>query len=202
MSDSLLPLFPLGIVLFPGTQVPLHIFEERYKELIGEATQHDTEFGIVLAVDRGLVNIGCSARVAQVVERYDDGRLDILVEGQRRFELTALDHGRNYLRGEVEFIEDDEPEAPLPLRQKAIEAFRRAFPETDERVDTSADLLSFQLAQVLTDTETRQQFLQLRSEPERLRRLIEILPGLARKRELTEKMRALAPKNGHGKHLQ
>lgn len=204
MAESLLPLFPLGVVLFPGTLMPLHIFEPRYREMVGEAVDNETEFGIVLAVERGLVSIGCSARVSQVVERYEDGRLDIIVEGTRRFEIQGLDHERAFLRGEVEFFIDEEPEADLTLRQRAVETFRRAFPAQDgeaSRVNLESEPLSFQLAQVLSDLESRQQLLQMRSEGERLRRLIEIMPGLARKRELTEKMQLLAPRNGHGKHL-
>lgn len=200
MADSLLPIFPLGLVLFPGARVPLHIFEPRYKEMIGEAIQFDGEFGIVLAVERGIVNVGCAARVAEVVARHEDGRLDIIAEGQRRFEIRAIDQERSYLRGEVDFFDDDEPEAPAALRQRALEAWRRAFPNALPP-DEDGGALSFGLARPIEDLEARQQLLQMRSEAERLTRLIETLPGVARQREIVERMRMLAPRNGHGKHL-
>ena len=106
---QLLPLFPLRVVVFPRTPLPLHIFEERYKELIGEAIQGATEFGIVLAKDDGIVNAGCTVIVEKVVKNYADGRMDILTRGVRRFEIVGLNEDKSYLRGEVEFFDDDEP---------------------------------------------------------------------------------------------
>src|SRR5918997_5227503 len=81
------PLFPLGIVLLPHEVVPLHIFEERYKLMIGECLDADGEFGIVWLADDGLREVGCTARVTQVLDRFDDGRLNILVAGVSRFRL-------------------------------------------------------------------------------------------------------------------
>src|SRR5947209_19237850 len=83
--SDLLPLFPLELVLFPGMALPLHIFEPRYKEMIGECLEHDSAFGIVRAVEDGVAHVGCSAEVVTVVKRYDDGRLDIVTRGLRRF---------------------------------------------------------------------------------------------------------------------
>jgi Lon protease-like protein len=203
MPDELLPLFPLGLVLFPHTRLPLHIFEDRYKEMVGEAIDLNSEFGIVLAVERGLVNTGCTARVARVVERYEDGRLDIVVAGQRRFEIEALDQERSFLRGNVEFFEDELSEGRPDLRRRATEAYQDAFPgEQEFAVDFSEELLSFQLAQALPDLSAKQTLLQMRNEDDRLRRLIELLPELKGKQEITERMRTLAPRNGHGKHLK
>src|SRR5271154_7478276 len=100
---KLLPLFPLQLVVFPRTQLPLHIFEDRYKEMVGEAIANQTEFGIVLAKEDGIVNAGCTVVVEQVVTRYEDGRMDILTRGARRFEIVLLNEEKVYLRGEVEF---------------------------------------------------------------------------------------------------
>ena len=84
MPDSLLPLFPLKVVLFPRTELPLHIFEERYKEMIGECVAEGTEFGIVLVLEQGLASTGCTAAIVDVIRKFPDGRMDILVRGQRR----------------------------------------------------------------------------------------------------------------------
>ncbi|MGZ4199315.1 MAG: LON peptidase substrate-binding domain-containing protein, partial [Thermoleophilia bacterium] len=87
-DDGLLGLFPLGIVLLPSEVVPLHIFEERYKVMIGECLDRESEFGIVWLSDKGLCDIGCTARITQVLDRFDDGRMNILVAGDRPFRLV------------------------------------------------------------------------------------------------------------------
>ena len=112
MPEFLLPLFPLKVVLFPRTEIPLHIFEERYKEMIGECLEQRSEFGIVLLLDEGLASIGCTAAVKQVIRKFEDGRMDILVRGQRRFELAQLDQEKSYLRGEAQFFDDEAGEVP------------------------------------------------------------------------------------------
>ncbi len=114
---KLLPLFPLQLVVFPRTQLPLHIFEERYKEMVGDAIENQSEFGIVLAKEDGVVNAGCTVLVDRVVTTYDDGRMDILTRGARRFEILLLNEEKAYLRGEVQFF-DDEEEGPA-LRRAA-----------------------------------------------------------------------------------
>jgi len=94
MQPNLLPLFPLRVVVFPRTPLPLHIFEERYKEMVGEAIRENSEFGIVLAKDDGIVNAGCTVVVKEVLKKYPDGRMDILTRGVRRFEILGLNEER------------------------------------------------------------------------------------------------------------
>src|SRR4051812_26903467 len=108
MQQDLLPLFPLHMVLLPGSPVALHIFEERYKEMIGQAIETNTEFGIVLASDGGIVNTGCRAVVRRALEKYDDGRMDIVPAGRRRFEILFLNEDKPYLQGAVQFFDDDD----------------------------------------------------------------------------------------------
>jgi Lon protease-like protein len=91
MSARLLPLFPLQVVVFPRTQLPLHIFEERYKRMVGDAIREQSEFGIVLAKEDGIVNAGCTVTVDKVLKTYADGRMDIITRGRRRFEVLSLD---------------------------------------------------------------------------------------------------------------
>ena len=99
-------LFPLGIVLLPTEQVPLHIFEDRYKELIGECLAEDREFGLVYADDDGLRQVGTFAAVTEVLERFDDGRLNVVIEGRSRFRVVELTSGRTFDTAEVEPVED------------------------------------------------------------------------------------------------
>jgi len=199
---QLLPLFPLRVVVFPRTPLPLHIFEERYKELIGEAIQSATEFGIVLAKDDGIVNAGCTVIVEKVVKNYADGRMDIIARGVRRFEIVGLNEDKSYLRGEVEFFDDDEPgPAPADLQEKALAQYRGLL-ETGELRDSEPVLsdpqLSFQLAQAVQDMDFLSLLLRNRSEPQRLKQLADYLARLAPKLREASRMRKLAPLNGHG----
>ena len=121
MQDALLPLFPLEAVLLPYNVLPLHIFEERYKEMIGLAIREKSEFGVVQAGDKGILNLGCTAHIEKVVNEYPDGRMDILTVGRRRFEILFLDQEKSYLRGAVNFFDDeDQTEAPPEKRAASL----------------------------------------------------------------------------------
>jgi Lon protease-like protein len=205
--SRLLPLFPLQLVVFPGSAVPLHIFEDRYKEMIGEAESAGTEFGIVLAKDGGLVNAGCSVVVEAVLERYPDGRFDVLTRGRRRFSLVSIDQEKAYLRGEVEYFDDDDWTPVTPdLREQALaaqraihEAIRAAGQEPrDAEPDPENPLLSFQLAQAVEDLDFQNMVLRGRSEAERLRQFIEFAQEYIPRWQYTAKMKRLAPRNGSG----
>jgi Lon protease-like protein len=130
-----LGLFPLGIVLLPTEQLPLHIFEERYKELIGECLEDDGEFGLVYADDEGLRDLGTRARVAEVLTRFEDGRLNILVEGGERFRLTELTDGRSFSTGLVVPVEDVDDPAGTPAVDEALRLFEALRTLTDSAVD-------------------------------------------------------------------
>src|SRR6478736_5984521 len=119
-----LGLFPLPIVLLPTERVPLHIFEPRYRELIGECLETGDEFGLLLTTDDGVVHqIGTRATVEELLEELDDGRLNIIVEGQTRFRLLELTAGRSFATGLVEdVVDDDEPHEPSDVA-RAIDAF-------------------------------------------------------------------------------
>jgi Lon protease-like protein len=201
MDDFLLPLFPLEVVLFPGTPVPLHIFEDRYKEMIGAAVQGKTEFGIVLAGQKGILNIGCSAVVEEVVNTYEDGRMDIVAAGRRRFEVLLLDQQKSYLRASVSFFDDDTPEAPpLELRAAALaglDALRQASDNADIVAPDHRDpQLSFKIAYFITELSFRQVILSLRSETERLKRLADYLPEYVAKVRRIAHVKKVAPRNG------
>jgi Lon protease-like protein len=126
MQPVLLPLFPLQVVLLPGSELPLHIFEDRYKEMMREVIRDRLEFGVVLANEKGIVNTGCTATVDQVLRQYPDGRMDLLTRGRRRFEIVRLNDERPFLRGSVDFFDDDESAAATPeIQKRAIDGYRQ-----------------------------------------------------------------------------
>lgn len=203
MATDLLPLFPLSLVLVPTMPLPLHIFEDRYKEMMADLITGQSEFGVVLAKEQGIANIGCTAIVDEVTRRYDDGRLDLIATGQRRFRITSLDQEKTYLRAEVQYFNDeDASEVPADLKQKASSAYRRlATFEDVEAMEPKFERtrISFQLAQLIEDLDKRQMVLGLRSEIERLEYLVSIVPSYIEQRERTALAKRVAPLNGHPK---
>jgi Lon protease-like protein len=202
MQGTLLPLFPLRVVLLPGASLPLHIFEDRYKEMIGEAIRDGTEFGVVQAGEKGILNIGCTATIREVVNRYDDGRLDIVSIGRRRFEIFLLDEEKTYLRGAVTFFDDEDSEpAPVELKAMALAGLKilSSREEGPEPADEDPNApLSFRVGQWIGDLAFRQMLLGLRSETERLRHIATYLPDYLAKLKRVEHIRRVAPTNGHG----
>jgi len=202
MQANLLPLFPLQVVVFPRTQLPLHIFEERYKEMVGEAIRDHSEFGIVLVKEEGILNAGCTVVVDKVLKSHPDGRMDILTRGIRRFEIVMLNQEKPYLRGEVAYFDDDEPD-PAPTDGRTVE--RRLYwswMELEEKSPNEAVLsdaqLSFQLAQGIEDLDFLHFLLRTRSETLRLKKVAEFLSEYVPRQRMTASMKKLAPLNGHG----
>ena len=205
MQAGLLPLFPLGVVLFPRTPLGLHIFEERYKEMLRDAEENQTEFGVVLAASNGIVNLGCTAVVEKVLKRYADGRFDLIASGRRRFEVILLNEEKSYLQGSVEFFDDDETEAPPEeLRTRVLshyEELRRV--DEEAKSETEAELtdpqISFQVGQFVSDVNFRQKLLATRSETTRLQQLAEYLPEYLSRQVQIHHGKQVAPKNGHAR---
>ena len=208
MASGLLPLFPLQVVVFPGTPLPLHIFEERYKELVGDAIRDNSEFGIVLAREDGIVNAGCTVIVEKLNEMFPDGRMNVLTRGKRRFEVLSLNEDKAYLQAEVRYFEDDDfRPPPAELRQQALEHYQalsklesaRDISEPDEQDPQ----LSFHLAQAVPDVNFLSVLLRQRSETGRLRELNEYLAQYIPRQRAIERVKALAPTNGYGgKHVE
>jgi Lon protease-like protein len=142
-------LFPLGMVLLPGEQVPLHIFEPRYRELIGECLDEEREFGLVLSDDEGMRAIGTTAAVVEVSQRFDDGRLDIVVEGRERFRVDAETEGRSFLTARISALEDAEDTPTEREIEQALEAYRKVASEAEAKAEepgVDVDALSYWLA--------------------------------------------------------
>jgi Lon protease-like protein len=197
-----LPIFELPLVLLPGELLPLHIFEERYKRMIGRCLDQGAPFGIVFRdAETGARRIGCEARVTEVTERFDDGRLNIVVTGERPFRVLDRYEAAEFPAGEVEPVEPIDRAAGEAGGERAADAARDAFAELIERVGGEApepaDLEALDsygiAARVELPAPTKQRLLELRSEPERMsvlaRALGELVRAVARSREIAERAR-------------
>lgn len=196
-------LFPLGIVLLPTEQVPLHIFEPRYRELIGECIEEDREFGVLYADDGGIRELGTRARVAAILERFDDGRLNVVVEGGRRFVVARLTQGRAFMTAEVEDVDDEPGEVADAKRVEAADAFRAlaALAGAESDVDASVPQLSFVLAaQVELAADEKQFLVESRSEQERLERVAELFDAARRTLIAARELNDVAKRNGSRPH--
>jgi Lon protease-like protein len=194
------PLFPLGLVMLPTELVPLHIFEERYKLLIGECLDAETGFGIVWLADDGLRDVGCTATVEQVLERMDDGRMNILARGGQPFRLLRRIEDMPYPAGDVELLDDDPGDADEELAAETRESYAALVEHvTDERPDADqlAELSAYGMAATIElSPEPKQALLEERSEEARLRVVGELF-GLALARlEKAEEAQETARSNG------
>jgi Lon protease-like protein len=196
-------LFPLGMVLLPTERAPLHIFEERYKELIGECLEREEEFGVVLADDDGIRDVGTRAAVVDVLERFEDGRLNVVVEGRERFRIVSLTGGRSFRTADVEPMDDVDAEADQADIARAVANLRRvaelAGADASD-LDPVTAAPSFELAaRVELEPRLKQGLLESRSESERLRRLVRLLDGAADALAARAERARVAASNGHVK---
>jgi Lon protease-like protein len=198
---SLIPLFPLDVVLFPSAPLPLHIFEPRYKEMISECLAQNRIFGVVRALEQGLAQMGCTAEIITVVKEYPDGRLDLVAEGRNRFEIVAVNQDRTFLQGEVLMIEDEPGAPPQEDAARAAHLHSELLAIAGAKQDLSAAdpaLLSFYLAGSLPlDLDFKQKLLSLRSEADRLSILITYLETLIPNLHRAARAREKAGGNGH-----
>ncbi|MGA2696484.1 MAG: LON peptidase substrate-binding domain-containing protein [Terriglobales bacterium] len=206
--SSLLPLFPLDLVLLPGATLPLHIFEPRYREMIGECLAQKREFGVVRVEiladvkEQRVADVGCTAQIVSVPKTYDDGRLDILVRGMQRFEILRVDTTRAFLQADVLYLQDKSTSLPVDDMTKAITLHAEILTLAGGQPESSATIeegsLSFHLASSLPlDLDFKQRIIQMSSERERIQALIlffeSVLPNLRRATHVRKK----AGGNGH-----
>ena len=195
-------LFPLDVVLFPGTPLPLHIYEQRYREMIGECLLNRTEFGVVRAQREGLAVVGCMASVTRVLRRYEDGRMDILCEGRERFEIEQLDNTRDFLQAEVDLFGDDGVESSRQSRQECLalhfEVLELAGAENLPAHVNLDEPISFQLAWALpADLGFKQQLLGIRSDAERTERLVDFYHAMLPKLRVGARTQQASHSNGY-----
>ena len=199
------PLFPLGLVLLPHEVVPLHIFEERYKAMIGECLDEEREFGIVWLSQNGLREVGCGASIAQVLERTEDGRMNILAEGTRPFRLLRRIDDLVYPAGDVEVLEDAGGDAAIDsqvlaaARERYADVVDRA---TDTRPEPSdlTELDSYRMAAMVDfELAAKQELLELRDEEARLRRVRELFENVLARLDYAERAGEIARTNGRAR---
>ena len=186
--SSLLPIFPLELVLLPGVPLPLHIFEPRYKEMIAECLRQKRPFGIVRASSDGVADIGCTAEIMSITKKYDDGRMDILARGVERFEVIEVNQERSFLQAEITVVEDEPDKPPTEMVTQAVRLhaeIAKLAGEDPSGPDESAGNLSFLLAGSLPlDLDFKQSLLSTLSEAKRLEAVVRyleaVLPGLRR----------------------
>jgi ATP-dependent Lon protease len=204
-GERLIGLFPLGIVLLPGEVVPLHIFEQRYKALIGERLE-EGEFGVVLADEDSVRECGTSARVVRLIEEMDDGSMDILVEGVRRFRLVEVftpdDTEAEYLTAEVEYYRDASPEGSSTLRSAVLDVYARmlVLMDVDDPQEPSGEEpLSFRIAAAVDfGAPLKQELLESLSEEQRLETLLTVMTTLLPRLQLRKEREDAIRGNGKG----
>jgi Lon protease-like protein len=198
--DAELGLFPLNLVLLPGEQAPLHVFEPRYKELISECLDEGVEFGLVLADDDGMREVGTRAGVVEVLDRFPDGRLNVVVEGRDRFRLLEVTEGRSFTTAQVTGLEDEGEDPSEEEVEECLAAYSRVVKAAEadlEELDLAAESIAFQIAaRVDFGTEIKQGLLELRSERERVIRLAPMLNRAADAVEREREIRERASGNG------
>jgi uncharacterized protein len=200
---ALLPLFPLDVVLLPGTPLPLHIFEPRYKEMIGECLANSAPFGVVRALEEGVAEIGCTAEIVTVTKEYPDGRMDLVAEGRKRFEVLALNQDRSFLRAEVLMMPDEPAPSSEEDKARAIQVHLQILSLAGAVQDLSAadqNALSFYLAGSLPlDLDFKQKLLAMRTESERIQAVAAYLEGILPNLQRAARARQKAGGNGHAR---
>ena len=204
MRPERIPLFPLNVVLFPGEQLPLHIFEPRYRRMVRECLDARSPFGMLLALEDGVTRVGCTAEILEVVKRYPDGRMDIITVGRTPFRIVELFTEDPLLEGCVDYLEDRDLPVDSPVRQQLIETYEtchtllfNSLPRNVEEAP-AGDLAYAIAASLPLDLLCKQQLLELRTEPERQERLLRYLQDWAPHLLKEKAMRQAASGNGHG----
>jgi Lon protease-like protein len=194
------PLFPLGMVAVPHEIVPLHIFEDRYKAMIAEVLADGREFGIVWAAEDGLKANGCAMEVTEVLERHEDGRIDILTRGTRPFRIVAEHFDHVYPAGEIEFLDDKEEPPDVDTAADAHAAYGDLVEEATDKVlepEVLQPLTAYEMAATVDfGPDAKQGLLDLRSENARLRLLTRLFRAAVKRLDFIERAQARARSNG------
>jgi Lon protease-like protein len=204
MRPERIPLFPLNVVLLPGAELPLHIFEPRYRQMVKGCLEEKSEFGMLLALPKGVARVGCTAEIVDVVKRYDDGRMDIVTAGRAPFRVVELFTEDPLMEGHVDYLEDREAPGNPRIQRELVELFEAChtliFDDYPKNLEgTATQDLSYLVAATLPmDLLWKQQILELRSEADRQERLVAYLREWAPHLQRKGVMRQRAGGNGHG----
>jgi ATP-dependent Lon protease len=204
MRPDRIPLFPLNVVLLPGADLPLHIFEPRYLEMVNRCLKDKTEFGMLLALPKGVARVGCTAEIIEVVKRDADGTMDILTVGRAAFRVIELYSDNPLAEGDVDYLEDRELPLKPAVQRELVELYETChtliFDDYPKNADAEgSEQLSYIVAATLPmDLLWKQQILELRSEFDRQERLVAYLREWAPHLQRKGVMRQRAGGNGHG----
>jgi Lon protease-like protein len=204
MRPDRIPLFPLNVVLLPGADLPLHIFEPRYLEMVSSCLREKSEFGVLLALPKGVARVGCTAEIIEVVKRHDDETMDILTVGREPFRVIEFFEENPLAEGQVDYLEDRETPVSPAIRRDLIELYETChtliFEDYPKNTDSDEPgQISYVVAGTLPmDLLWKQQILELRSEADRQERLVGYLRAWAPHLHKTGVMRQRAGGNGHG----
>ena len=207
INKTIIPLFPLGLVLFPGMPLPLHIFEERYKLMINECLDQNKEFGVVLFNGQQIQDIGCSAIIIKVLKEYSDGKLDIICVGKRRFFIKELLESKVYMESDIIFFDDEIENITREWEDMAARGINllwqtESVPPKEEglRLLKKPDYkgISFLIAGSDGFTpEEKQVFLEMTSTLERLRKGIHSLEKIMERNLITQEIQKIIGGNGN-----
>ena len=198
--SSEFPLFPLGLVALPGELVPLHIFEERFKTMMSGCLQDASEFGIVWLADDGLRDIGCAMLIEKVLERMEDGRMNLLARGTRPFRVLERQGHLPYPAGVIEFVEDQVDAPDVELAGSARAAYADLVKRATDREPETAELDQMgaydMAATVDFGLDAKQGLLDLRSENARLRLVTRLFRAATKRLDFVDRAQARARSNG------
>jgi len=204
VGEAIIPLFPLELVLMPSMPLPLHIFEERYKLMIGECLEQKREFGVVYQKGSDMKKIGCTASIVQVLRRFDDGRLDIMTQGVNRFRIESIYEDKPYLQAEVIYFDDQREEEADNFIAEGIKLLEQLDIMTRKKRDYKSlsrmnrKTISFVISyNDVFSMEEKQSLLEMTSTSERITKSVESLRKLVELMQLTEEIRRIAGGNGN-----
>jgi len=204
MGVTRIPLFPLGLVLFPRQTVPLHIFEPRYRLMTRQCIETRAPFGIVFVQDGNIAQTGCSALIVKTLNAYEDGRSDILTLGQKAFHLIRTHNEKAYFEADIEYLEEDFSGIDAGISEQVVKLYEECHdilydedpPPFEE--DSGSSLAYFVASELPLDVAFRQTLLEIRSEADRQRRLVARLTDWYPQLQKRDHVRGKAAGNGHG----
>ena len=206
VGEATIPLFPLEVVLMPSMPLPLHIFEERYKLMIGECLEQIREFGVVYQKGGDMKKNGCTASIVRVLKRFDDGRLDIMTQGVNRFVIESINEDKPYLQAEVIYYDDEREERADNLIADGIKLLEQLDVMTGKKRDYRSlsrmdhKTISFVIAfDEVFSMEEKQSFLEMRSTSERITKGVASLRKVVAILQITEEAKRIAGGNGNFK---
>ena len=209
-ESSRIPLFPLDVVLFPEIPLPLHIFEDRYKQMINECLENDSVFGVALFAEEKISHVGCTARIVSVLKKYKDGRMDILAQGEERFYIEHISEEKPYLEADIEYLPDDsrqESAVGKKLRENAIEFFKKILHASGQKINLFEfdEINSLELSYLIAaygwfTTAEKQELLELPETGERLQKELDLSDAVIQRLEFNQRLTTLSRTNGRLLH--